>query len=80
MERAEHGDSRGRQNGFRFNCDRVPVDHWRRKSISEYFSASSPRDWQVLNFHPNEAARILAFQKKIKRGDTELRGNGSSMV
>lgn len=48
--------------------------------VSPNTSARVLHAMQVLNFHPNEAARILAFQKKIKRGDTELRGNGSSMV
>jgi hypothetical protein len=62
----EHGDSRGIQNGLRFDGDRVSPDHWRRKNISRH-SQPSPRLDAGLNFQSREAARILAFLKKLKR-------------
>ena len=63
-----YGNSRGRENGFGFDRDCIPVDHWRCKSFSRHGIANSSA-MQVLNFQPNEAARILALQKKIKLAD-----------
>jgi DNA-binding LacI/PurR family transcriptional regulator len=35
---------------------------------------------QALNFQPNEAARILAFQKKLKRSANDPKHTRSSIV
>lgn len=43
-EEMQHGNSRGRQDGIGLDRNRVAVDHWLSKSVSQDGDPSSRRD------------------------------------
>ena len=48
--------------------------------VSPHTAARVLDAMQALNFQPNEAARILAFQKKLKRSANDSEHTRSSIV